>query len=143
MGRTRNGDEQKNIALVKEQFAAVARGDLEFLLGTLAEDVEWWSPVTRCPAPEMPWATPRRGRQQVAGFFREMAEHVLPAAMEPLAWTAEGDRVVVEGRNRGIVRATGLPYEHDWVIIYSFVAGKVTRFAHYYDTADLLRAMRR
>jgi len=51
--------------------------------------------------------------------------------------------VVIEGRNRGIARITGRTYEHDWVMIFTLCNGKIVRFRHYYDTADVLVAFRK
>jgi ketosteroid isomerase-like protein len=51
--------------------------------------------------------------------------------------TAQNDRVVVEGRNRGKVTSTGKAYEHDWVMVFEVIGGKITKNMNYYDTADL------
>jgi ketosteroid isomerase-like protein len=51
-----------------------------------------------------------------------------------------GDRVVVEGRNRGTVLATGQPYEHEWVMVFTIRGGQVVRFRHYYDPGDIAYA---
>ena len=56
--------------------------------------------------------------------------------------TAQHDRVVVEGRNKGSVPKTGQTYEHDWVMVFTVRGGKITRFRHYYDTADLVQVLR-
>ena len=62
--------------------------------------------------------------------------------METLEFTAQGDRVVAEGRNRGCVRSTGRTYEHDWVMVFTVRGGKIVTHRHYYDTADILVAFR-
>ncbi len=62
--------------------------------------------------------------------------------MEALEVIAQGDRVIVEGRNRGTVRSTGRDYEHDWVMVFAVLGGKIVRNWHYYDTADVLVAFR-
>lgn len=59
-----------------------------------------------------------------------------------MEFTAQGNRVVVEGRNRGTARTTGRTYEHDWVLIFTLDDGKVVRFRHYYDTADVSAAFK-
>jgi ketosteroid isomerase-like protein len=78
----------------------------------------------------------------VAEFFGEMGGAMDVQPYEILGVFAAGDRVFVEGRNRGIVRATGRPYEHDWVMVITVRDGKITRVYHYYDSADLLPALR-
>ena len=135
-------NEQANVQVVQRMFAAFGEGNLAAALGTLAEDVDFQSPVTRNPSPEMSWAKPRRGRDEVTAFFRELAEKVQLERMETLHYTAQGNRVVVEGRNRGTVRATGRTYEHDWVMVFVLSESKIVKNWHYYDTADLLVAFR-
>lgn len=54
---------------------------------------------------------------------------------------AAGDRVVTEGRNRNTARATGRAYEHEWVMVFTIRDGKIARFRHYYDPADITHAL--
>jgi ketosteroid isomerase-like protein len=110
------------------------------VLDTLAEHVDWQSPVTRSKPQEVSWAEPRRSREEVATFFKDMLEKVQPEALEPLEFTTQDDRVAVEGKNRGIARSTGRPYEHDWVMLFTVRDGKIVRFRHYYDTSDVIVA---
>lgn len=60
---------------------------------------------------------------------------------EDLAFTAAGDRVVVEGRNRSTAVTTGRPYEHQWVMVFTISGGEIARFRHYYDSADITHAL--
>jgi uncharacterized protein len=80
------------------------------------------------------------GRQQVADYFHQLTSAVRPRPFQDLTFTAAGDRVVVQGRNRGTVLATGLAYEHDWVMVFTIRGGQVVRFRQYYDPADITRA---
>lgn len=129
--------EKENIKVVQDMYAAFAQKYIPGVLDTLSDDVDWQSPVTRATPDEISWSKPRKGRDQVALFFKEMAEKVEPERLEPLEITAQGDRVVVEGKNRGTVRSTGKPYEHDWVMIFTVRQGKIARFRHYYDSIDI------
>ncbi|MFQ6050640.1 MAG: nuclear transport factor 2 family protein [Candidatus Hydrothermarchaeota archaeon] len=134
--------EQENVQLVKKHFAAFEQGNLPAALNMLAEDIDFQSPVTRNPSVEISWARPRHGREEVAAFFKELLDKVQPERMEMMEFTAQGDRVIVEGRNRGTVKSTGRAYEHDWVMVFTLSRGKIVRFRHYYDTADILVAFR-
>ena len=136
-------NEQENVQVIKQMFAAFGQGDIPTILGILAEDVDYQSPVTRTEPVEISWARPRHSREEVALHFKELAEKVQPEPLEPLEFTAQGDRVVVEGRNRGTVRSTGRTYEHDWVMVFTLRDGKIRRFRHYYDTADIMVAFQR
>ena len=134
--------EQENVQVVKQHFATFGQGNLLAVLDTLAEDVDFQSPVTRTAPAEISWAKPRHSREEVATLFKELFEKVQPERLETLEFTAQGDRVIVEGRNRGTVKSTGRTYEHDWVMVFTLREGKIIRFRHYYDTADIVVAFR-
>jgi ketosteroid isomerase-like protein len=131
-----------NVAVVREFFTFLERGDLSGVVGLVEEEVDWQSPVTRSHPPEIPWSSIRRTKQEVATFFRELGQNVKPEGFELFKISAQDDRVVVEGKNKGTVRKTGRTYEHEWVMIFSIRDNKIVRFRHYYDTADLLGAFR-
>jgi ketosteroid isomerase-like protein len=133
-------NEQENVQVVQKLFAAFGQANIPSALDILAEDVDWQSPVRRSPPSEISWAKPRHGRAEVAKFFAELSEKMQIELMETLEFTAQGDRVVVEGRNRGSVRSTGRTYEHDWVMVFTVRGGKIVTHRHYYDTADILAA---
>jgi len=135
-------NEQEDLQVVQRLFAAFGRADLPAALGTLAENVDFQSPVTRNAPAQITWAKPRHSRQEVAAFFKELAEKMQIQRMEALEYTAQPGRVVVEGRNHGIVTATGRAYEHDWVMVFTLQDGKIIRHRHYYDTADIVAAFR-
>jgi ketosteroid isomerase-like protein len=135
--------EQENVQVVQQMFAAFGQRNLPAVLDILAEDVYWQSPVTRAVSKEISWARPRHGREQVATFFKELFEAVQPERLETLQFTAQGDRIIVEGKNRGTVRSTGKNYEHDWVMVFTVLDRKIFKLKHYYDTADILVAFQR
>jgi len=135
-------NEQENVNVVQKMFAAFGQRDLPGVLNTLAEDVDWQSPVTRSITEEVSWAKPRHGREEVANFFKELFEKVQPERLETLEFIAQGDGVVVEGKNRGTVRSTGGTYEHDWVMVFTLSEGKIARLRHYYDSNDVMVAFR-
>ena len=130
---------EDNVRLVQQQFDAFGRGDVDVALAAVAEDVDWQAPVSSRASPP-PWAGRRRGRQQVVDYSRQLASAVRPQPFQDLIFTAAGDRIVVEGRNRGTVLATGQLYEHGWVMVFTICGGQVVRFRHYYDPADIAHA---
>lgn len=123
-------------------FTALGQGDLRAALDTFAEDVDFRSPVTRTKSEEISWAKQRHSREEVAAFFIELLQKVRLEKMEVSEITAEGDRVVVEGKNCGTVNSNGRAYEHDWVMLFTLRDGKIVRNWHYYDTADIVAAFR-
>ena len=94
-------NEQENVQTVKQTFSALKEGDLQALLNKLADNVDWQSPVTRTRLREISWSKPRHSREEVASYFKELLEKVQPEAVEALEFTAQDDRVVVEGKKSG------------------------------------------
>lgn len=133
-------NEQENVQIIKRHLAAFGKGDLSAVLDIIAEKVDWQSPVTRLGQQEIPWGKPCHSREEVSLFFKELIDKVQPNRFEIFQFTAQDDKVVVEGMNSGKVKATGLTYEHDWIMIFTIRDGKIVRHRHYYDTADLLKA---
>ena len=96
-------DRQQNLELVQRGYEAFGRGDLDGLLALLDESVEWRSPG---PA-DLPTAGTRRGKQQVAEFFRALGEMLDMQRFEPQTFLADGDRVIVLGDDTARIKATG------------------------------------
>jgi uncharacterized protein len=120
----------ENVNVVKKFFKAVGRGEMNTAMELLTADVEWTSPVTRNPSNEISWSKTRHGPEEVDGFFRELIEKVEIEAMKPLEFTAQENRVVVEGKNKGVIRSTGRAYEHDWVMVFNLKNGKIAEQRH-------------
>ena len=135
--------ELENVQIIKEHFAAFGRGDVQSALSIVAENVDWQSPVTQTQSDEITWAVPRHSREEVVQFFRELADKVQPEKFEIIEFIAQGDKVVVEGRNQGLIKSTGCRYAHDWVMVFTIRDGKIVRHRHYYDTADVVSACRK
>ena len=100
-----------NITVVRELFASLERGDLPGAIELVGEEVDWQSPVTRTHPPEIPWSRIRRTKQEVGEYFKELGQKVRPEGFKLFQITAQDDRVVVEGQNRGMVHSTGRKYE--------------------------------
>jgi len=122
--------------VVRRQYLASARGDLEALRATLADDVEW-TEMAGFP---------------LAGTYRT-PPGVTAGVMERLAhdwdgWTAhddtyvvDGDDVVVLARYTATNKATGRPI--DVRVAHHFVVrgGLIVRFEQFVDTAKVREAM--
>src|SRR5689334_19242429 len=59
-----------NVATIQEIYDAFARGDVELIVGKLADDVDWGSDAAGDGAA---WYGIRHGRDEVAGFFADLA----------------------------------------------------------------------
>ncbi len=116
---------EDNVRMIEQLFDAFSRGDIATVLTALTDDVDWQGPVSE-HAGSLPWAGRRRGREQVADYFRVFANTSEWHPMEDVTFTAAGDRVVVEGRNRNKARGTGRPYEHQWVMVFTISEGQIS-----------------
>jgi hypothetical protein len=128
--------EKENLRIIQQAYAAFGRGDLPGLLALLSSDVEWQHPEVA----NVPWAGSFRGTDKVAGFFAAVAKAADIESFEPQHFIAQGDRVVVLGRERVRVKSTGRSYETEWAHAYVLRDGKVTQFREYTDTARVAAA---
>ena len=129
--------EQQNIETVQQAYATFSRGDIQSLLGIMADDVRWTTPEV----PGAPHSGTRTGRDQVAEFFRLVAELWEFSSFEPKQYIASGDDVAVRGSYSGRARTTGRSFSCDWVMAWTFRNGKVAAFQEYTDTAALMAAL--
>jgi ketosteroid isomerase-like protein len=126
---------QENMQLVKDGYAAFARGDIQGLLALFAEDIEWV-----IPGAGLPLAGTYRGKAGVASFFEKLALESEILAFEPREFVADGDRVLVIGWERGKVKATNRMFQADWVMAFTVRDGKVAKFHEYSDTQAIAEA---
>jgi uncharacterized protein len=128
--------EQENKKVVQAILESFGRGDIVGLLGNVAEDVVWSAPG----ASSVPYYGERRGHAGVKDFFNQLGSNVTFESFEPGEFVAEGDKVVVLGRERGRVSATGKTFDNDWALVFTVRDGKVTNFFLYENTSALAEA---
>ncbi len=126
--------------MITKLFGVFSCGDVESILAALTDDFDWQGPVSE-HAGCLAWGGRRRGREQVAEYFREFAATSRWHPMEDAIFTAADHGVVVEGRNCSEARSTRRSYEHQWVMVFTITDGRIARFRHYYDPADITRAL--
>jgi ketosteroid isomerase-like protein len=125
-----------HIDTVKEIYEAFGRGDVPAILDKLDESVEW---ETQIPVEGVPWLQTRRGRDNIAGFFESLAPLEFKK-FEPNTFFESGDKVFV--LLTLLVATQGKDYNfplegHLWQFN---AAGKVAKFDHVVDTAQMWRA---
>ena len=130
--------ELKHIDTVRAIYEAFGRGDLSAILDKLDDAVEW---ETQAPVPAVPWLQARRGKANIVGFVEAMAPLKI-TRFEPRTTFDGGDRVFVliafEATNGG--KNYSIPNNgHLWQFNS---AGKVVRYDHVTDTAQMIRMAR-
>jgi ketosteroid isomerase-like protein len=128
----------KDKQLVQRLYNAFKRGDMETLLGGMADNIEWITPGP----PEIPVAGKRHGREGVAQFFKLLNEHEEIQEFEVQEFIAENGFVVVLGRYQSRIKSTGKTARSPFVHVFTVSSGKVTRFREFFDTANALNAFR-
>ena len=131
---------ENNAETVADIYAAFARGDMPAILARLARDVAWESwPDNFAQRGGVPYLAPRRGHDEVTGFFTELATMtVLDFAVLDLIGT--GRQVAAEIR-ASFALPNGGRFADEELHLWTFGdTGLVIRFRHYVDTAKHLAA---
>ena len=130
---------KENVAKVKEAYEAFKKGNIQAVLATMAEDIDWFTPG---PNELIPFVGHYKGRSAVAKFFESLAASEEVLAFEPHDFVSEGDSVVACLRYRARVRKTGKEYEDEGVHIFHFRDGKIAKFREYLNTWLMAEAYR-
>ena len=128
-----------NLAAVKKIYEAFGQGDVETILGMLADEVDWAAEASGDAAP---WYGRRTNRDQVAAFFAEIggALEVQEFAPKSFAANDDGEVMAVIGF-KVTVQATGRQAEMEIHHYWRFEDGKVVRYRGTEDTAQMKEAL--
>lgn len=110
------GDNKRMIRRLYESFLS---GDVESVLEVLADDFEWNAPGGA------PYNGIRHGRDQMRDFFEQLRRWVRVDQMDIDDVIAEGDTVVVIGRQRATVLETGRHFETPWAHVLKLRHGRI------------------
>ena len=125
--------ERSNTDLIRNMYAAFARGDVQTILDYCTDDVEWI-----LEGPEIiPFAGKRRGHAQVKQFFEALATTQVNQKLTTEIFVAQDDHVATLGRYSGSVRATGKEFDGPVAHFFTIRDGKVSRFVDLGDTAEI------
>jgi ketosteroid isomerase-like protein len=124
--------EQQNTRVIEEAFAAFGRGDVPAILDRLDDGVIWKGVYGA--GPHVPTSGERRGKSQVADFFRQVSESIRFSRFDPQQLIAGGDKVVALGHYTGDVVGGG-SIDSDFVMVFTMRSGKVIGFQEFTDSA--------
>lgn len=127
---------EQNIQTVQAAYAAFVRGDMQTLISTLDENIEWVTPEID----GIPETGTKHGHAGAREFFQSVNAIWEFEIFEPREFIASGDRVAVQGHYRMKSRQTGLVGQSDWVMVFRFRDGKCVHYQEYTDTAALRQA---
>ena len=131
---------QDNVKTVQQVYAAFDRGDIDAIINSLTEDVEWG---TASVASEVPWYGIVKGRAAVRGFFDVIAKEVDVHLLQPKEFIASGNLVAVTYQIEVTVKKTGKKIAEEGMNRWTFnQGGKITAYRGFSDTAAGLAAWR-
>jgi len=122
-------NEQDNVKLIQQAYAAFQQGNIDQVLSSMTDSITWHSPGN------IPMGGRRTGKQQVAEFFRLLNEHEEILRFEPTQFIAQHDTVVVLMQYKARVKSTGRVVETPAVHVFTIKDGKVAAFEEFFDTA--------
>ena len=116
------------------------RGDVDFILNQLTDDVDWAS----CPGSDIaPWHGIHRGKGEVPGFFKALGATLQITEFTPLSFAANETDVMVVTRWGATAPSTGKSIEMDIHHWWRFRGAQIYLYRGTEDTAatqELLRA---
>lgn len=125
------GEDAALVTTVQGIYGAFGRGDVPAILGAMAPDIVWRSIY---PA-EVPFGGTFEGHDGVVRFLQTVGSTVDVLGFSPTKFVAGEGRVVVTGREKATVKATGREYENTWVHVFELDRGRVRRIETYNDAA--------
>ena len=128
-------EESDNVLLVEKVYRTIAGGDFASLRDYLADEVtlEIIGPT------DAPFTGLYQGCNQVIEATRQNFSLLEGQRPEILSVVAQGNTVIVVGRESGRFQPTGREYEVHWMHQYTFSNRKVARIRELLDTASILK----
>jgi hypothetical protein len=128
-----------NIKTVRDCYDAFGRGDIPFILGMCADDIDWQG----SDAAEVPYSGRYRGPAGASQFFQKIGAALDVKAFQPKTFIASGNEVMTTGSWSCTAKSTGKSFTAEWAMRFVFGQdGKVTAFRSYDDTAIVTAALR-
>ena len=123
--------------MVKGLYEAFGKGDVPAVLGAFDAKIQWNEADGFLYADGNPYVGP----QAVAeGVFQRLGVDIDQFMVIPQSYVDGGDAVVVEGRYKGTMKATGKAVDAQFAHVWRLRDGKVISFQQYTDTGQWQKA---
>lgn len=129
-----------NVELVRRFYEAFAKGDGQAALSAMTPDIYWLEAENYPYADSNPCVGPEavaKGVLDRVPVDWEGFHLVIDAVL-----AVEGDRVLTQGRYRGVYRATGKTIDAQMAHVWTVRDGKLASFQQYADTLQVVEATR-
>ncbi len=122
---------------VKSLYDAFGKGDVATVVNALDPALRWQEAEGYPYADRNPYVGPQA---VLEGVFGRLMADIDGFTLHPANFIDAGDTVVVEGRYRGKVKATGRPLDAQFAHVWQVRGGKIVRFQQYTDTRQWVDA---
>jgi uncharacterized protein len=126
-----------SVEIVRRVYEAFARGDVAGVLGRFDPAIEWKEAEGFLYADRNPYVGPEAVAE---GVFQRLGSDVDQFRAVPESVIDGGDTVVVEGRYKGTMRATGTAVDAQFAHVWRLRGDRIVRFQQYTDTRQWSRA---
>ena len=121
------------IETVRSVYEAFGRGDIDFILSQVTDDVDWAS----CPGSDIaPWHGIHRGKAEVPNFFKGLGDSLQITEFTPQSVASNDTDVMVVTRWAATAPATGKSAAMDIHHWWRFRGGKICFYRGTEDTAQ-------
>jgi ketosteroid isomerase-like protein len=128
----------ENIKTIRMVYEAFGRGDVDAVVASVADDVDW---ATEASGRGAPWYGPHRGRDGVTAFFAAFGSTMDVQEFTPRTFAATDDEVLTVVHCVATSRATGGRIDHDLHHYFRFRDGKIVYYRGTEDTAQTEAAL--
>lgn len=125
-----------NVDTARAAYEAFSSGDMATLAGYFAENAEWLT------SDELPNGGTSSGRDEILENFGRIPQYWSEFSVTPEDFIDGGDKVVVQGTQRGTAAEGGGRFEAGYLHLMEFDGdGKVVRGEFITDSAKALKAL--
>jgi uncharacterized protein len=128
-----------NVKIISDLYDASARGDLAAVTRNISPDVVWNVAENHPYAPGNPYLGLEAVIEKLLSNTATLLPDVATAVDELLD---AGDKVVAQGRYKGLCKSTGKMLNAQMVHIWTLRDGKVVQFQQHVDTLQLYNVLR-
>jgi ketosteroid isomerase-like protein len=129
----------ESIHTIRSFYKAFARLDDQLLIELLDPQIEWNSAENFLYADQSPYV----GVDTVLELFKRLFADWDHFSMSPGEILGSGEIVIASGRFRGTYRANGAPINAQFVQVFQFKSGRISKCQVYTDTAQFKEAISR
>lgn len=129
--------EQAGIDVVKKFYDSFVQGDIEAVVSTLSDNLDWRESENFLLGDQNPYLSPAA---VVEGVFNRIAREFQDYQAGPTELIDAGDVVVAVGRSKGIMASTGKPFDAHYMHVVRVANGKIVSFQQLIDTLEVWRS---